>query len=182
MADISQSPHHTNTHVYKHQSCICHVTYIQHTLTNSAYFTRPRVRQQWARSKLFPKTILIMAKRVGMSSNNTTFGKNILHFISRYHILHISSNTIFATFIAVPNPKTINPSWRRLLSRNALRVTQYIQLQSLHPIAHSCSLTLTFHSNTDIATPSPPLFTHSHPVMYYFIRLWSTCCLPTPLT
>ena len=86
-----------------------------------------------------------MAKRVGMSRNNTTFGKNILYFMSRYHI-HISSNTNFATFIAV----------------NASRVTQYIQLQSLHHIAHSCSFTLTFHSNTDIATSSPPLFTHSH--------------------
>ena len=54
MADISQSPHHTNTHVYKYQSCICHMTNIQYktnTLTNSAYFTRPTVRQQWARSK-----------------------------------------------------------------------------------------------------------------------------------
>ena len=50
-----------------------------------------------------------MAKRVGMSRNNTTFGKNIVHFMSRYHI-HISSNTTFATFIAVPNTKTINPS------------------------------------------------------------------------
>ena len=62
-------------------------------------------------------------------------------------MLRIYQNTIFATFIAVPNPKTINPSWRRLLSRNASRVTQYIQLQSLHPIAHSCSFTLTFHSD-----------------------------------
>ena len=121
---------------------------------------------------LIPQTILIMAERVGMSRNNATFGKNILYFMSRYHI-HISSNTIFATFIAVPNPKTINPSWRRLLSRNAWRVTQYIQLQSLYPIAHSCSFTLTFHSNTDIATPSPPLFTHSHTVMYYFNLLFA---------
>ena len=30
MADSSQFPHHTSTHVYKHQSCICHVTYIQY--------------------------------------------------------------------------------------------------------------------------------------------------------
>ena len=29
-----------------------------------------------------------------MSRNNTTFGKNIVHFMSRYHI-HISSNTIY---------------------------------------------------------------------------------------
>ena len=122
-----------------------------------------------------------MTKRVGMSRHNTTFGKNILYFMFRYHI-HFSSNTIFATFIAVPNPKTINPSWRRLLSRNASRVTQYIQLQSLRHIAYSCIFTLTFHSNADIATPSPPLFTHSHAVMYYFIRLCSTYCLPTPFT
>ena len=35
-----------------------------------------------------------MAKRVGMSRNNTTFGKNIVHFMSRYHI-HISSKYHF---------------------------------------------------------------------------------------
>ena len=37
------------THVYKHQSCISHMTYIQYktyTLTYSAYFTHPTVRQQ----------------------------------------------------------------------------------------------------------------------------------------
>ena len=154
-----------------------HTIQNQHTLTNSTYFTCPTIRQQWPRSKI---TILklfwsLPKELVRMSRNNTKFGKNILYFMSRYHI-HISSNTIFATFIPVPNPKT------RLLSRNASRVTQYIQLQSLHPIAHSCSFTLTFHSNTDIATSSPPLFTHSHLVMYYFIRLCSTHCLPTPFT
>ena len=122
--------------------------------------------------------ITFIAKRVGMSRNNTTFDKNILYFMSRYHI-HISSKYHFTTFIAVPNSKTINSSWRRLLSRNASRVTPY---NYSHYIAHSCSYTLTFHSNTDIATPSPPLFTHSHSVMYYFIRLCSTYSLPTPFT
>ena len=33
-------------------------------------------------------------------------------------MLRIYQNTIFATFIAVPNPKTINPSWRRLLIKS----------------------------------------------------------------
>ena len=49
--------------------------------------------------------------------------------------------------------KTIMPAIWDLMDR----VTQYIQLQSLHPIAHSYSFTQTFHSSTDIATPSPPL-------------------------
>ena len=64
------------------------------------------------------------------------------------------------------------------------------KLQPLHPIAHSYSFTQTFHSSTDIATPSPPLFTftpthdsrphtHSHPVTYYLsVYAQSTVCLP----
>ena len=103
-----------------------HTIQNQHTLTNSTYFTCPTIRQQWPRSKI---TILklfwsLPKELVRMSRNNTKFGKNILYFMSRYHI-HISSNTIFATFIPVPNPKTINPSWRRLVSRNQTRVEGY---------------------------------------------------------
>ena len=145
----SANPHTTRTHTStntNHESVtwLTYNTKLTHT-NNSAYFTRPAVRQQWARSGIIQiefKTILIMAKRVGMSRNNTTFGKDILYFMSRYHI-HISSNTIFATFIAVPNPnpKTINPSWRRLLNWNASRVTQYIQLYS-----HYIPLRILVHS------------------------------------
>ena len=96
----SANPHTTRTHTStntNHESVtwLTYNTKLTHT-NNSAYFTRPAVRQQWARSEIIQiefKTILIMAKRVGMSRNNTTFGKNILYFMSRYHI-HISSNTI----------------------------------------------------------------------------------------
>ena len=40
-------------------------------------------------------------------------------------------------------------------------VTQYIQLQSLHPIAHSCSFTLTFHSTQILPHLRLP-FSHIH--------------------
>ena len=90
-----------------------------------------------------------------MLRNNTTFGKTFFISCHHYHI-HISwEYHLRHIFITVPNPKTINPSWR---SWNALRVTKYIQLQTLHPIAHSYSFTQTFHTSPNIATPSPSNF------------------------
>ena len=62
-------------------------------------------------------------------------------------------------FTAVLNPWNNNPSWRRLLRRNASRVTHYIQLQSLHLSAHSYSYTLHF-------SPSLQHMVHVHKHIY----------------
>ena len=48
-----------------------------------------------------------------------------------------------------PSLETVNPSWRRLSSRNA----------SIHLITHSYPYTQTSYSHTHIATPSISLFT-----------------------
>ena len=131
-----------------------------------------------------------MAKSVGMSKNNTTLGKNILYFMSRYHI-HISSKYHFRHIHSNSQPQNNKPLLKKTvkskrvegypihtttvtISHCAFLFTHpYISFQHrhCHPIAS------TFHT----FTPSNVLF---HPFMLnllfaYPINLINTNVGPT---
>ena len=100
-----------------------HTIQNQHTLTNSACFTRPSVRQQWAQSNpnLQSSNYFGQGQR---ARNNTTFGKNILYFMSRYHI-HISSKYHFRHIHSSSQPQNNKPLLKKTLRRGLPNTYNY---------------------------------------------------------
>ena len=113
-----------------------------------------------------------MAERVGMSRNNATFGKNILYFMSRYHI-HISSKYHFRHIHSNSQPQNNKPLLKKTVKSK--RVEGYPIHTTTVTISHCAFLFI--HTNISFqhrhchtfASTFHNAFTHSnvsfHPFM-----------------